>query len=340
MVGEPLKSCLTVAFRCDASKTMGIGHVMRCLTLAQELRAHGAEIIFICSAETVRSVKLLTDYSYKTVPEDYAPMVDWLVIDHYALSADDYERAARLWAKKILVIDDLANRSHDCDILVDMTHGRNETDYKYLVPSSCVVLTGAQYALLRPEFLALRSTLNRDFHDARRVLVSFGGMNPKGATELALNMLARYVHRELEIDVVIGSNAQGLDEVKALIEQMKADQRHKVTLHIDTNDIASLMAKAHLCIGAGGTTSWERCCLGLPAIVIELADNQSNISNKLREVGAIVNVGPIEGLNGSLEKFFSGLISNVNALHQMSVIAANICDGGGVDRVLKEMKCV
>lgn len=340
MVGEPLKSCLTVAFRCDASKTMGIGHVMRCLTLAQELRAHGAEIIFICSAETVRSVKLLTDYSYKTVPEDYAPMVDWLVIDHYALSADDYERAARLWAKKILVIDDLANRSHDCDILVDMTHGRNETDYKYLVPSSCVILTGAQYALLRPEFLELRGALNRNFDDARRVLVSFGGMNPKGATELALSMLARYVHRELEIDVVIGSNAQGLDEVRALIEQMNADQRHKVALHVDTNDIASLMARAHLCLGAGGTSSWERCCLALPAVVIELADNQSNISYNLHEVGAIINTGQIESVNGSLEKVFSELIFSVKALHQMSMTAANICDGEGVGRVLKEMKCV
>lgn len=330
----------TVAFRCDASKTIGVGHVMRCLSLAEALRLRGAEVFFICSDETVKSVKSLADSTYKIVAENYASHVDWLVIDHYALDADNYERAAREWAKKILVIDDLANRLHDCDVLVDMTYGRDSIEYDGLVPADCKIFTGAQYALLRPEFYTLRQKLRRNFSDARRVLVSFGGVNPKGATEKALRMLSHYRDRHLEIDVVIGSNTNGLGAIHDLVEQINFDRHHSITLHIDAPDIANLMTKAHLCLGAGGTTSWERCCLALPALVMELAENQSRIAQNLHESGSIINIGRIEGVDDFLEKVFCSLISNEVKLSLMSDSAASVCDGMGVLRILKVIECI
>lgn len=323
----------TIAFRCDASKEIGSGHVMRCLTLAGTLAARGDKIIFLCTDETLNIVSLLANSPYDKRPLTEEVGADWLVIDHYGLN-HIYETRSRSWAKNILVIDDLADRQHDCDILIDMTYGRSPGDYKSLVPPSCEILTGADYALLRPEFMKARQNLHRHFDDARHVLISFGGVNPKGATEMTLLMLEGYQDRPLRIDIMTGSGAAGLDKIQAAAAQINAGNLHEVSLHVDTARASDLMARADICIGAGGTTSWERCCLGLPTLAIELADNQAPTLKALEDFGALISLGKIENLNpGTFLKSFASVMSSFTTLQSLSQKALLVCDGRGADRV-------
>lgn len=304
---------------------------MRCLTLARELERLDAKIIFLCTDETVATMPILASSGYSIQSETHSRAVDWLVIDHYGIDIS-YESAARGWAKNILLIDDLANRLHDCDVLIDMTYGRAASDYAPFVPAGCKILTGADYALLRPEFPD--RAMPKNFSDAGNVLVSFGGVNPKRVTQKTLNMLRRYNDRILDIDIVTGAGAAGLEDIRSLEQSLKEDRFHKVHLHVDTTRMADLMTKAHLCLGAGGTTSWERCCMGLPTLAIELADNQAKILKELDRAEALKDLGQIETLNDKVFlDAFAALIADQAGLKLMSEKAKAICDGKGAARV-------
>lgn len=310
-------------FRSDASRDIGSGHIYRCLTLADMLAQTGWECAFACTAETVDIVPLLKTKGYETLPPDASAPCDLLVVDHYGLD-EKYERSARGWAKRIVVIDDLANRKHECDTLLDMTYGRSAYTYHGLVPDNALLLCGSHYALLRPEFAAYRleSLAHRQkLSSAPRVLVSLGSTNLGNVTGFVLQALADFP-LPIAVDVVMGSGAYAYDEVKTLAAQ------NGFSLHTDTRDMALLMSTADIAIGAGGTTSWERCTLGLPTLLIELADNQSLIADALDAQGAVINLGKLDDFEFShLRKSLQALLENPPALKEMSEKAAQICDG-------------
>ncbi|HRQ61258.1 MAG TPA: UDP-2,4-diacetamido-2,4,6-trideoxy-beta-L-altropyranose hydrolase, partial [Alphaproteobacteria bacterium] len=254
----------------------------------------------------------------------YTAECDLVVVDHYGLDAA-YERPARTWAKRIVVIDDLADRHHDCDVLIDSTFGRNSSDYKSLVPVHCKILCGANYAMLRPQFAALRAqSLARraTLSSPPRVLISLGSTNVGNVTGKVLAALESYT-APLSLDVVMGSGAAHLDDIKT------------GTLHIDTPNMAALMASADIAIGAGGTTSWERCCLGLPTILIELADNQSLIASSLHDAGAVLNIGLLNDLTAQkIHAALDDILNNAAKREAMIKTASAICDGRGTERIL------
>ena len=331
-------------FRCDASAKIGGGHVMRCLTLANELAGRGWECLFACNEEAAAIIPALASSKYQRIAPDEWRHTGLLVVDHYGLDVA-YEKLCRPRAKKILVIDDLADRPHDCDILMDQTYGRLAADYSGLVPPHCAVLTGTQYALLRPQFATLR-VVGLQQRAARkgkleRLLLSFGSGNPDNVTGLVLAALERVPER-LEIVTVLGRRAPHASTVAAQIAALQRKTPHTVTLHLGVDDMAGLMARADLSIGAGGTTSWERCCLGLPAMVIELADNQGKIAQELEKAGAIVFLGHKNQWDDDvfLERLRS-LQDQPQALRKMAEIAASVCDGKGAGRLAGEVmkKC-
>lgn len=324
-----------IVFRCDASPHIGTGHVMRCLTLAQKFKERRFHVSFLSTQETLETVRALRESGFPVHIGNEMSHADWLVVDHYGLDKS-YESAARRWTKNIMVIDDLADRAHDCDLLMDQTYGRDPSDYKALVPETCKILAGAQYALLRKDFSRLRQTLDRDFSKAQRVLISFGGINPKGATEYTLSMIRGYKEKSLDIDVVTGAGALSLLSVKDAVAAIENDGFHKITLHLDTPHIANLMVQADLCIGAAGATSWERCCLKLPTIALELADNQKLVLENLEKAGAIYNMGSVDTLKAPdfLEVFSRLMAPNSETLRQdMGQKAGALCHGQGTDRV-------
>jgi UDP-2,4-diacetamido-2,4,6-trideoxy-beta-L-altropyranose hydrolase len=348
-----------VAVRVDAGPLIGGGHAMRCLTLADALAARGAKATFVTAAmPDVLAERIAAEHKLVRIPasaelgregEDWHQMPlseeaqtadvratvaaagksNWLIVDHYLLDAR-WHSAARRFAERILVIDDLANREYDCDLLLDQTHGRSAADYLPLVPANSTVLAGAIYALLRSEFARERSaalTRRRDVGPVRRILVSLGTTDPEGITAKAVGeVLAAAPGRA--IDVVLGPDAASVTRIREVVAENAG-----VTVHVGTARMAQLMRDADIAIGAAGATSWERCCLGLPAIVVVLADNQRIIGNALAEAGAHILVDRSGGVADAL----SQLLSDADRRHRMSAAAFAIVDGFGTSRVVRAM---
>jgi len=260
---------------------------------------------------------------------------DWLIVDHYALDAR-WERALAPHYRKLMVIDDLADRLHACDLLLDQTFGREAADYRPLVPADCRLLCGSQYALLRPEFTALRPySLQRRARPAlRELLITMGGVDKDNAAGQVLQALcASPLPADCRITVVMGAMAPWLDEVRTRAQYMPWSTR----VLVGVSDMAQLMADSDLAIGAAGATSWERCCLGLPTFMLVLAENQRTVARGLERSGAAKIIDPEQRGKLLLGELLVPLNTDLAQLLRMSECAASIVDGSGVDAVMREM---
>ncbi|WKB35248.1 UDP-2,4-diacetamido-2,4,6-trideoxy-beta-L-altropyranose hydrolase [Terrilactibacillus sp. S3-3] len=270
---------LNVAFRVDASAIIGTGHVMRCLTLANQLRRDNVAVTFFCrqlsgdltdliagqgfpvcrlpapAANSERNIWRWYLENWQADARETLALLkknnlrpDVMVVDHYGLDKK-WESLLRERAESIMVIDDLANRRHQCDLLLDQNdYCEQEKRYDGLIPVSCKTLLGPDYSLLRDEFIHT-SRRQRD-GTIKRVLVSFGGADPQNETLKVLKVLARF--KALRVDVVVG----GSHPYKEVIRRFYA--RHpRFYVHVQTSDMAHLINSADLAIGAGGTSLWE-----------------------------------------------------------------------------------
>lgn len=332
-------------FRADASVAIGGGHIMRCLTLAHALLDTGWTCAFAVNAEGRAFLDGWRSENVKVIEvcgasgEDHSLLhrhwpggCQLLVIDHYGLDAT-YEKACRPWADKIVAIDDLADRPHDCDILLDQNLGRRPENYFGLVPEKCRVITGPEFALLRPQFAAVRArSLARRRHnsDIARILVSLGASDPHNVTQIVLEGIAQS-GLQAAVDVVLGIASPYIGSLRAFSLTMP----QIVEFHVGVHDMATLMEQADLGIGAGGTTSWERCCLGLPSLIVIAADNQSHNVEELLKAGAVKVLGRREAMTlDRIADVVGDLAANGNEIIKMSEHASRICDGRGVLNVL------
>jgi UDP-2,4-diacetamido-2,4,6-trideoxy-beta-L-altropyranose hydrolase len=321
--------CPTALFRCDASSIIGAGHVMRSLTLAEILTGRGWRCRFMVAPETLEAAPALVASGIETVPvgpigED----CDLTVIDHYGLGAA-YEESCRIHSRHVMVIDDLADRPHRCDILLDQTIGRLASDYADLLPAGSVVLAGAEFALLRPQFAELRakSLRRRRAGGIRRLLLAFGGADPHDLASRVLAGILGSSLKQIHVDIVCG--AFGPSDA---LRRLAAEGR--VAVHCHVADMAALMAEADLAIGAGGTTSLERCCLGLPTLLVLMADNQRKMAANLVEAGAARSLGWHHAVDAAMiAAALDRLHSETELIVAMSAAAARLCDGEGAARV-------
>jgi UDP-2,4-diacetamido-2,4,6-trideoxy-beta-L-altropyranose hydrolase len=280
----------TAIFRTDASVAIGGGHARRCLVLADTLRETGWEIGFVCSTSATSIVPALGSRGFPIAEpaafEKTRQRCDLLVVDHYRLDSA-FEGAARGWAKRILVIDDLANRSHDCDVLLDQSPGRERGAYAGLVPSECELLLGPSYALLDTRFRAARRQ-RKAIDKVERMFVSFGTTDTANATGVALDAIEA-AQLGAAIDVVIGSAAPHLGILRKKVAALGGG----ASLHADVDDVAGLMCRADLALGAGGVGALERCALGLPSAILTVAENQHGNARALAALGAALYCGDI-----------------------------------------------
>lgn len=289
---------MRVAVRADSSLAIGTGHVARCLTLATALRDGGETVRFICRRQPGDCCDLIRGQGFVVLPLLYegevSPESDaaavlgaldgWkpelLVVDHYRLDAA-WERRLRPEAGRILVIDDLADRRHDCDALLDQNLVQGlEHRYDGLTPPGCALFLGPRYALLRDEFIRVRRTLRQRSGEAKRILVSFGGSDPTNETEKALLALRKCAPGDAVVDVVAGrANPNG-----ARLREI-CSSRAGFFFHCQPDDMASLAAAADLAVGAGGISLWERCFLGVPSLLVVVAQNQEGSAREARARG-------------------------------------------------------
>lgn len=317
---------------------------MRCLTLADALAASGWECAFAAAPATLETMPALAESNHETLllsgdaTDEPAVMrrrwrrgCDLLVVDHYERDAA-FESACRGWAERIMVIDDLADRPHDCDVLLDQTLGREEADYRPLVPADCALLLGPEYAMLRTQFSAARRQAlarRREHPPVKRILVSVGTSDPHNVTQIVLDGIARS-GVNADVDVVLGSASASQETARDQARSMP--QRTRV--HVDVRSMADLMGAADLAIGAAGTSSWERCCLGLPTLVVVTADNQTMVAEELEQAGAVTVLGHAGALtSGDIAQAIRDLAADTRTLRAMIESAAQICDGKGSLRI-------
>jgi UDP-2,4-diacetamido-2,4,6-trideoxy-beta-L-altropyranose hydrolase len=340
---------------------------MRCLTLADVLREQGAECEFVCreheghlmghirsrgyeahslpkpsenasfTSEFAHASWLGVDWQTDAAQTHQAlrsSVVDWLIVDHYALD-HRWESTLRSSFRRIMVIDDLADRPHDCDLLLDQNYGSSAERYRSLVSADCSQCHGPEYALLKPVYAERRGQLPARDGQVRRVLIYFGGgADAANLTRLAVQAFQTPELAPIKLDIVVGeaySHQSSLEELVA--------QRGNATIHLKLPDLADLMAEAHLAIGAGGVTTWERCCIGLPSIVIGIAENQRPACEALSADEVVDYLGHVDQVTSELirDRILS-LLKRPDLVLELSERAMRLVDGSGTYRILDEFR--
>ena len=379
---ETEADAFTVAFRVDASTTIGTGHLMRCLAVADALALRRVRALFLCrhvpealaARVTDRGHRLATLPAGGPAPEPTAGLYGgWLgtteahdaaetvrilrevatgpllsiVVDHYGLGHAWEAHVASAIGAEVAAIDDL-DRAHAAGLVLDANFGKDASNYAGRVPPDCRLLIGPDHALLRPDFARERpGALAR--HRARlgagrspsNVLVAMGGADPGDVTGhivRALEPLA--ARRDLMIHALVGAAYPHNDALG------RAAAAGRVVVHRDIEDVARLLCDMDICIGAAGTSTWERCCLGLPTLSLVTAENQAGIGHALARAGIVADGGIVtarpEGtvlIDGRAAEdwvadVFEPFLADIDAQARLSDLSARIVDGFGVVRFL------
>lgn len=366
-----------IVFRVDSSTIIGHGHVMRCLTLAQALlRAFKTHqqveklfIVFICRSNKGNINQRIIDSGFhlielpassQTISADNTNSwlgtsyqedalrcieqiktltdISLLVVDHYAID-HHWQSLIKPYCQKMFVIDDLANRQHVCDYLLDQTYLRNCSDYNALIPEHSAMLLGQQYILLRDEFSALKASATRrrqvymtaNNSSTCNILITMGGSDPENLSKKALLAIKKLIQQEIEVttNVVISSKSKHLNALKQFCQS-----NTWATLIVDSKNMAELMLTADIAIGACGGTAWERCALGLPCLTTINAENQQLIADNLTTKGAIINLGWHQDVTiDSMSYAIKSLQGNTDKYKKMVSACFDVCDGTGTQKV-------
>ncbi len=357
---------MKITIRVDASYAMGHGHVMRCLTLAEAFRKRGAQVVFVCREHEGHLCGRIEERGFSTfrLPKiniqcndrsSYAAWIgaswqedfeqtraaiqatgqrsDWLVADHYGLD-ERWESSLRSCVARIMVIDDLADRVHDCDLLLDQNLvAQMQHRYASKVPLSCALLLGPEYALLQPLYAELHDRVLPREGPIRRILIYFGGAD---STNMTGRSLAAFIHLnrpDITVDVVFAADSPHATNIHKQVAG-----HSNIHIHSNLPSLAPLMAKADLAIGAGGATSWERLCLGLPSLVVTLAENQRPVAQYLHESGLIHWIGDEGQVDQQAIAATLVRVLSMNSLIDWSQQCSRICNGQGASLTINAME--
>ncbi|WP_108649722.1 UDP-2,4-diacetamido-2,4,6-trideoxy-beta-L-altropyranose hydrolase [Dongshaea marina] len=356
---------MNIVLRADAGIEIGNGHIMRSLTLAKALNNQGHRVLFICKQHPghlchlleaqgieVHSIPISEDQpehllahsrwlggsqkqdaqaTRNIIEESFGQQVDWLIVDHYGIDYH-WQKALTRHAQNIMVIDDLADRQHYCDLLLDQTLGRIPQDYQPYLMKPCTMLLGTEYALLRPEFNQHSPTEIIQHRQSRikqglsRLLIMMGGTDPCDITSQILASLN--LEEFTKVTVVLGSSALNIPRIQQLYKQ-----HQQIELKINCNQIAQLIHSHDICIGAAGSSCWERCSMGLVSLITVFAENQKLIAEKLvsRKI-AVELKSPLnpDSLTAQIAK-----ITDPRFYLESVKLGLDSCDGVGTSRVVE-----
>lgn len=354
---------MNCVIRADSGRWIGMGHVSRCLSLAAELRRRSFAVHFISREHPGAALDWIEREGFALhrlppgervsrpashaewlgedwridaertigIVADQLGRADWLVVDHYAIG-ENWEREVRQVAGRILAIDDLADRRHDCDMLQDQNLVEGNP-YRELLPPSAKLLAGPRYALLREEFRRERAHVAARGGDVGRILVFFGGSDPTDETSKALEALGMLDLHGIEVEVIVGSGNPRKDAVAARCAGLP-----RVRFHCQVSDMASRLVRTDLALGAAGVASWERLALGVPALIVAVADNQFDNMRRLDSLGVAIGLGASADVStAGLARAIEALLAAPARVKEMSAKALTMVDGEGVVRVADEM---
>lgn len=350
---------MKIYFRVDASIHIGTGHVIRCLSLAKEVQRSGHDVVFIMRPQVGDLCEYTENLGFKVekLPKLYKPMdlksdddyqawlqvpvrkdveeflilavdPDVIVIDHYGINIKWESHIRSIISCKLVAIDDLV-RQHDVDLIVDQTHGTNPNEYKS-GSQNRHVLVGSKYALLNAQFVEFHklAVKKRMINSSHKLLLSMGGVDKSNATLKVLEVLSMK-KTKIDTTVLLSERAPHFNSVASFSKKNEGWIKHIPF----SENMAELMLQHTIAIGAPGSTSWERACMGLPSIIIPLATNQIQICRNLVNAGCAISLSKEDFLN-TLKLGLQKLLDNFDT---MRIKNLDICDGMGCQRVAKKI---
>lgn len=340
MASSPTDRPPRAVIRTTWSQTIGGGHLVRCLALADELARRGWSVGFAAEPTTdmpmpggipypIAYIECPVDDEPRFLATEWPEGIDLLVVDHFQRDII-FEQACRPWARLILAIDGL-ERSHDCDVLLDPVNARIDPDRNRQLPVTCVKLLGPAHALLRPEFARRRqeSRARRAAGAAGNILISLGAFDPHGLTESALRAVA-LARPDARTRVILGGSADRAPALRRLAAELDLD----AVVEGWTSDMAGALVDADIAIGAAGSAAWERCCLGVPSVAIVMADNQRPNADLLIRTGAAVVVGDWQDTGSEIiAAAIKRLFDDPAFRNRVIESATTLCDGAGTEHV-------
>ena len=336
--------------RVDSGLDVGLGHVMRCFALAEFIKNMNFNVYFISKKIKGNISRNIENNGYRVFHLDskliksskpnwkidalktskiiqrFKNQKNLLLVDNYGLS-EKWETTLKSIVDKIVVIDDFSNRSHNCNLFIDQNLHTSKKKINKKIPKNCKKLLGPKYALLRKEFILSRKIVKKRSGKINRILISFGGSDEKNQTLKVLKAIKKLAKEKINVDVIVGEPNKNKIKIKKICSKIENS-----TYYQQTENIAKIMNKADLAIGAGGIITWERCCLGLPSIVSTVSRNQNELTKTIANKNCIVNLGNCEGLT---PVDYSNAIKNMNdkIICNMSSDCMKIVDGNGCYRV-------
>jgi UDP-2,4-diacetamido-2,4,6-trideoxy-beta-L-altropyranose hydrolase len=340
---------MNLFFRTDASIAVGTGHVMRCLALAQAWQDSGGRAIFAiegttpavterlqserCEVRSVCATPGSQEDSRQTIALARELHAEWVVVDGYQFSGD-YHRALKAGGCKVLFVDDYGHAGHySADLVLNQNVGANEGLYKDR-ESYTRLLLGTRYCLLRREFNSWRGWKREIPATGRKVLIAMGGSDPDNFTQVAMRALRLVGMPGLETTVVVG----GSNPHWASLQKSASEFAGSLQLRRGVTDMAEVLAGADVAVSAAGTVCWEMCLLGLPALLIHVAENQRAVAEGLDWQGCAIHLGNLRDV--SAEKVASQLqrlLDSLETRRSLSQHARELVDGEGAKRIASAM---
>lgn len=329
-----------VVFRVDAGAAVGMGHVMRCSALAGAFRDAGWRVDFAVNRDgldVVRKVVGQRPYGVsagvegaRDLKDQWPDGVDLLIVDHYGLDRA-FETACRPWAKCIGVIDDMTDRQHDCDVLLNPSPGVSTSDYAGLTPEACTFLLAPRYALLREQFHD--RILDEPHHPevALRLLVTLGGSDPDNIVERVVDAL-RLLPKIPQTRIILGSAYAHPNQLIASVKGLSS----KIEVYVDADNMADHMSWCDMAVSAAGSTTWELCAMGVAAVYVQTAENQNAVVRAIQDHGIGFVVGNAADINArDWLSALSSLMHNPVLRAEYARNAHGLVDGQGTRRVVE-----
>jgi UDP-2,4-diacetamido-2,4,6-trideoxy-beta-L-altropyranose hydrolase len=333
-----------IAFRVDASAAMGQGHLSRCVALAARLRQAGATCHFV-GGKTLQSwARLIESAGHALSLIDSAPHdprgdaaqtraalagglpVSWLVVDHYGLDARWHEHA-RPAARRLLALDDLANRPLAVNAVVDPSPCADEAGYRALTPAGCHLHLGPRYCLLRTEFADARSAQSWP-SGGPRIHLAMGGTDPMEQTARMAAALLGWFDRIQVVAVLGGAGPQA--EALAALQSRYADRLEVI---VASDRVAATMQGCTCAIGAPGGTLWERFCMGLPTACVTTSPSQRQVVEKLGRAGWLLDLGGAGDFFRSARVPLQAWLQDRRTMQMQRELLMSQVDGHGAQRL-------
>lgn len=337
-----MKGAPHAVFRLDVGLSIGMGHLIRCYALAAAFVDDGWNVDFAVNAESCETVFALAGKRPLVVPSgvngaramtsNWPEGVELLVVDHYGLDAV-FENACRPWAKIIAVIDDMTNRMHSCDLLLNPSPVVVAADYGATTPDGCRFLLGARYALLRPQFLSGRKEIHPQPPIVDRLLITMGGSDPENLTERAVEAL-RLLSTIPQTRIILGSAYAFDEQLKDSVNGLS----DRISVYENVDDMAAHMAWSDIAISTAGSTTWELCAIGVPALYIQTAENQNAVVRAIEayDVGMVLGLA-VDITAKDIAAAIEALRNNQERRVQYAAHGRALVDGQGTRRIVEKI---